>query len=204
MGVRLDWVGHRVRKPGGPVSVLMRGPLPVSAEVHARPRPQRQPNHAAHLGAVAVLAMALPEGALLGVAGQIDARDVVMVPDLTPAQAAEEALRAIGAGDAVAVGKLMIDPLHDVAGVQVVPAIRLIGVDFGLVRDVVADVGECRTNSESQQTDGARQWPTSPNAPSMRAIATTQLPNARTATVRIAAMRGSSQARTEIPVAITR
>lgn len=51
---------------------------------------------------------------------------------------------------------------------------------------------------------GSLQRPTSANASSMRAIATTQLPNARTATVRIEAMRGSSQTRTEIPIAITR
>ncbi len=116
--------------------------LPVTAEIHARPCLQRQPDHATNLGAVVVPAMPLTVCALLGVAGQIHARDMVMVPDLTPAQAAKEALGPVGAGDAVAVGELVVDPLHDVAGVQVVPAIRLVGVDFGLGGNVVADVGQ--------------------------------------------------------------
>ena len=80
--------------------------------------------------------MALTECTLLRVAGKIDACDVVVMPDLTPAQAAKEALGLVGAGDAVAVDELMVDPLHDVAGVQVIPATRLIGVDFGLALEL--------------------------------------------------------------------
>jgi hypothetical protein len=36
----------------------------------------------------------------------------------------------------------VIDPLHHVVPVQVIPAIRLVGVDFGPGSDVVADVGQ--------------------------------------------------------------
>ena len=88
--------------------------------------------------------MPLTPRALLGIAGQVGARDVVMVPRLGPAQPAKEALRAIRAGDAVAVGKLVVDPLHHVMPVQVVPAIRVVGVNLGPSRDVVADVGQGR------------------------------------------------------------
>ncbi len=75
-------------------------------------------------------------------ASQIHARDVVMVPDLTPAQAAKEVLGPIGAGNAVAIGKLVVDPLDHVMPMQVIPAIRLVGVNFGPGRDVVTDVGQ--------------------------------------------------------------
>ena len=82
---------------------LVRRPLPVAAEVHARPGLQRQPNDAPNLLAVVIPAMALAIGTLLRVAGQIHARDVVMVADFGAAQPAKEALRAARAGDAVAV-----------------------------------------------------------------------------------------------------
>lgn len=84
--------------------------------------------------------MTLTERTLLRVAGQVDARDMVMVPSFGPAQTAKEALRAVGAGDTVAIGKLVIDPLDHILAVQRVPARRLVGVDLGPERDVIADI----------------------------------------------------------------
>jgi len=48
----------------------------------------------------------------LRVAQQIGARDVVVVPDLTPAHAAEKFLCAIGAGTVQAIGFLVVDALQ--------------------------------------------------------------------------------------------
>jgi len=100
-------------------------PLPIPAEVHAGSRLERQLHHGPRLGAVVIPPMTLTERALLGVASQIDASDVMMMADLTPAQAAKEAFRAVRASDAVAVRELMVDPLHDVVPMQIIPAIRL-------------------------------------------------------------------------------
>ena len=80
--------------------------------------------------------MTLAVGAFLGVAGQVDACDVMVVPNFGPAQAAKEALRTVRAGTVRRVGKLVIDPLRHVAGVQVVPASGVIGDDLGPGSDV--------------------------------------------------------------------
>lgn len=66
--------------------------------------------------------MILTPRALLGVAGQVGAREVMVVADLAPAEAREEPLgpirvRAVAHG----VSELVIDALDLVAGVQRVP-----------------------------------------------------------------------------------
>ena len=101
------------------------------------PRRQRQSDNAPHLAPVVHPAVALLERALLRVAGQVSARDVVMVPCLGTAQAGEEAFRAVGAGDAVAVGELVVDALDDVVAVQRVPARRVVSVNLGAGGNVV-------------------------------------------------------------------
>jgi hypothetical protein len=82
------------------------------------------------LRAIIVTAMALALSALLSVAGQVNARDVVVVANLGATQAAKEALSAVRAGTIRQIGKLVIDPLRDATGMQIVPASRVIGHDF--------------------------------------------------------------------------
>lgn len=60
-----------------------------------------------------------PRG-LLRVAEQIGSRDVVVMADFRTAEAAKELFRPIGAGAFVAVGFLVVDAAHLVAGVQCV------------------------------------------------------------------------------------
>lgn len=71
-------------------TVWLTSTLPIPAEIHARPRLQRQPDNTPDLPTVVVPAMTLAVGALLRIAGQIHARDVVMVPDLSAAQPAKK------------------------------------------------------------------------------------------------------------------
>ena len=85
--------------------------LPIPAEVHARPRLEHQGHHAAHLPPVVHPAVILPPRALLGIAGEVGAADVVVMPLLRPTHPAEEALRPVRAGTVHRVGDLVVDPL---------------------------------------------------------------------------------------------
>ena len=97
-------------------SLYARTPLPIAAEVHARLRGQRQPDHAAHLGAVVHPAVILAPRAFLGVAAEKDAADVVVVALLGAAHAGEEGRRAVRASTVQAVGNAVIDDFDGVAG----------------------------------------------------------------------------------------
>lgn len=66
--------------------------------------------------------MILAPRALLRVADQIGARNVMVMPDLSPAHAGEEAFRTVRVDAArQAVGLAVVNPLHVVARMQVVP-----------------------------------------------------------------------------------
>jgi hypothetical protein len=67
----------------------------------------------------------------LRIAEQIWSGDVVMMPDLGAAHAAEQVLGPIGASAVQAVRLLMINALHFEAAVEIVPGTRLIGVHNG-------------------------------------------------------------------------
>ncbi len=96
--------------------------LPVAGEIDAWLVAHGEAGDALHLLTVAHAAVVFSPRCLLGVAEQVDARDVVMVANLGATQAREELFRPIGAGLAVAVGLRVIDPLHFKAGMQGVPA----------------------------------------------------------------------------------
>lgn len=76
------------------------------------------------------------------VAEEIDARDVVMMPDLGAAEAGKILLRHVRAGLAIAVGELVVDPLHLKAGLQGVPRRRLVSVDDGAGLHAILDEGQ--------------------------------------------------------------
>ena len=123
----------------GSDSALFR-PLPIPAPVHARPGRHRQPDDRLNLPPVVHPAMILAPCRLLGIADQIGARDMVMVADLRPAEAGEELLGPIRINaPRIAVELLVIDPLHGEAGLQVIPAARLIRHDLGSLGDAGGD-----------------------------------------------------------------
>lgn len=72
--------------------------LPVAAEVDRRAGLRHQPDHDAELLAVTGPAVVFPERSLIGVAVQVEAREVMMVPDLPAADAREKGFRPVGAG----------------------------------------------------------------------------------------------------------
>lgn len=76
---------------------------------------------------------------LLCIAEQIRAGDVVMVPDFGAAHPAEDRLCPIGAGAVQAVRLLMIDPLHFVTGVQIVPSPAFVRIDDRALCDARLD-----------------------------------------------------------------
>src|SRR5271168_2940990 len=67
------------------------------------------------------------------------AGDVVVMSEFASAQTGEIGLRAIGAGAADAEAVLVIDPLHDEAGMQRVPRRALVGMNRGAYSDPLAD-----------------------------------------------------------------
>jgi hypothetical protein len=54
-----------------------------------------------------------------------------MVADFSPTHTAEKLLRAICASAIGAMGLLVIDAAHFVFGLQIVPAVRFVGVKIG-------------------------------------------------------------------------
>ena len=118
--------------------------LPIPAEVHARPRLERQGHHATNLPPVIIPAVILPPSAFLRIASEVSTGDVVVVPLLSPTHPGEETLSSIRAGFGRAVGELVVDRLDHVAAVQGVPRAGLVRHDLGAARDVVADEGGCR------------------------------------------------------------
>src|SRR4051812_27438326 len=115
--------------------------LPIPAPVPALGVVQRIGGHPLVLVAVGLPAPVFPPRHLARVEAEIDAADVVVLADLGPAQAAEEAFRLIGAGPVVAEGYRVVDPLGGEAGVQGVPASRLVGVDGRAGGDAAGDHG---------------------------------------------------------------
>src|SRR6185369_6152333 len=109
--------------------------LPVSAKIHRRWTPHRQPGHAVDLLAVADAAQVLAPGGLLGVAQKIPPGDVVVMTEFAAAQTREVGFRAIGAGAVDAVALLVVDPLHGEAGMQRIPGRALIGMNHGALGD---------------------------------------------------------------------
>src|SRR5664279_948788 len=91
--------------------------LPVAAEVHRWPAVHRQADNAVQLLAVADATGVFSPGGFLGVAEEISAGDVVMMPNLPAAQPREEGLCTVGAGAVEAVALLMVDPPHREPGV---------------------------------------------------------------------------------------
>ena len=96
-------------------------PLPVPAPVHRGRLRESQAKESPNLTAVGLAAMIFPPRHFGGIAAQIQSADMVMLPPFGAAQAGEEAFGQIGAGPIQAVGHLMIDPFHLIAGVQIVP-----------------------------------------------------------------------------------
>lgn len=72
--------------------------MPVAAEIHRRPAPHRQSDHAVDLLAVADAAQVLAPGRLLGIANKIGSGDVVVMSEFAATQTGEVGFRAIGAG----------------------------------------------------------------------------------------------------------
>lgn len=64
--------------------------------------------------------------------------DVVVVANLRATEAAEKTLRYIGASAVEAVSLLVVDAVHFVAGVKVIPAASLIGMKRRALRGVGA------------------------------------------------------------------
>ena len=97
-------------------------PLPIPHEVGRGGLGERQGGDAAGLVPVGHAAVVLAPGRLLGVAEQVGARDVVVVPGLGAAEAGEVFLRHVRAGAGLAVGLAVIDAAHLEMGVERVPA----------------------------------------------------------------------------------
>src|SRR5215213_9548409 len=102
-------------------------PLPVPAPVAALGMVQRIGGHALVLVAVGLPAHILAPRHLPGVEAEIHAADVVVLAELGPAQAAEEALGLIGAGAVIREREAVVDPLGLEAGVQDIPVWGLVG-----------------------------------------------------------------------------
>jgi len=113
--------------------------LPGAAEVDRWAASHRQADDALPLLAVADPAQVLWTCRLLRVSDEIGAGDVVVVPQLTAAQAGEVGLCPVGAGAVDAVAVLVVDPLHGEHGVKGVPGRALVGVHHGAVGDPVAE-----------------------------------------------------------------
>jgi hypothetical protein len=85
--------------------------------------------------------MIFTPGRFLGVSGEIDSRDVMMMPQLPAAHPGEVRLGAVGAGAVDAVSVLVIDPFHREFGVQRIPGWALVGMNEGSLGDPGADEG---------------------------------------------------------------
>src|ERR1019366_1305180 len=83
--------------------------------------------------------MIFAPGRFLGVSGEIDSRDVMMIPQLPSAHPRKERLRAVGAGAVDAVSLLVVDPFHREFGVQRIPGWAFIGVNDGSLGAPSAD-----------------------------------------------------------------
>ena len=113
--------------------------LPITAEIDRWPASHRQADNTVRLLAVADAAEVLAPGCLLGIAEEIRPSDMVVMPELAPAQAGEVGFRAIGAGAVNAVAVLMVDPLHGEPGVQLIPGRALVAVNQGALVDPLSD-----------------------------------------------------------------
>jgi hypothetical protein len=102
--------------------------LPIPAEIYRGAASQRKLHHATGLLAVARPAKVFTPGNLLGIAAEIAAGDMMVMPAFTPAQAGEIEFRGVGAGAVQAIGSLVVDALHGELGMQLVPGRALIGV----------------------------------------------------------------------------
>src|SRR5271155_1181825 len=117
-GGSLAW--HRLRFR--PVDLILDVPLIVAREIDRWSAMQRQLRHAADLRAIVDTARILTERRFNGVPEKIGAGDVMEVAHFAATQTREIAFRLIGARAFRAVSLLVIDPLHFVFRLQVVPA----------------------------------------------------------------------------------
>lgn len=103
-------------------------PLPIAAPISALGMGKRVGGGALELRAVVLPPHVLAPCHLPGVERQIDARDVVVLAVLGPAQPGEVALGLVGASAVVREGEAVIDALGVEPGVQRVPTRRLVGI----------------------------------------------------------------------------
>ena len=131
------------KKPEGPLSARLsrHRPLPVAAPVPALGVVQRVGGHPLVLVAVGLAAHILAPCHLASIEAEVDAADVVVLAELGPAQAREVALGLIGAGAIVRERDAVVDPLGGEAGMQGIPAGRLISVDGRAVGDAAGNHG---------------------------------------------------------------
>jgi hypothetical protein len=113
----------------------------VAAEVDRWLTAHRQFDYAVDLLTVAGAAEILPPSCLLSIASEVTSGDVMMVADLAPPQTREVGLSTIGAGPVHAVANLVIDPLHSVAAMELVPGGVLVSMDHGTFGDPHASRG---------------------------------------------------------------
>jgi hypothetical protein len=114
-------------------------PLPVAGEINRLATPHGELRNALHLSAIGDAAVVLTPCGFLRVANEVRAGDVMVMADRDAAHAAEKAFGLVGAGAVQAVRLLVIDALHLVAAVQVVPCAGLVGVNDRAFGDAAAD-----------------------------------------------------------------
>ena len=89
--------------------------MPITAEINARLVPHSKRHNPINLEAVRIFPVILAPCALLREAQKIGAGEVMVVPDLCPAHAAEIALGVVGIDFArQAIGFLMVDPVQGI------------------------------------------------------------------------------------------
>ena len=93
-------------------------PLPVPHGLGAGGLAEGQDGDAAGLVAVGHAAVTLAPGSFLSIGEEVVAREVVMVPGLGAAEAAEMLLSHVGASASLAVGFGVVDALHLEMGVE--------------------------------------------------------------------------------------
>lgn len=92
--------------------------------------------------AVRHAAIVFPPRALLGVAEEVVAADMVAMADLGPAQPAKELLCRVDACALAAVRLLMVDATHLEAGMQGIPGARVVGIQDRALGDASGDEGQ--------------------------------------------------------------
>jgi hypothetical protein len=96
-------------------------PLPITSKIDRRARPQRQPDRAGYLIPIAHPAVVLAPSGLLGVTDQVWTGDMMVMPNFAAPHAGEKRLSAIRVNAIQRISFLVIDPVHFVTSVQIVP-----------------------------------------------------------------------------------